>query len=182
MEWNWLDWAQATIVVVSVAAAVWQGFIRELISIAAVVAGLVVAVLGYHGAAHWFEDLARSPEAARGMAFLALFVGTLIIGILVSMLARKLVQKAGLQWFDRFLGALFGLVRGVVICSVILMAMVAFSIKQAAVQNSTLAPYVLTGARAIVAVMPGDLKSQFQNGFEKFRQALTESDRKAIKE
>ena len=182
MEWNWLDWTLAIIVVVSVAAAMWEGFIRELISIAAVVAGLVIAVLGYQRAGFWFDDLTRSHEVALGVGFLALFFGTLIVGALISILAKKLVQKAGLAWFDRFLGGLFGLVRGVVVCTILLMVMVAFSIKAETVQKSTLAPYVVTGARVLVALMPSDLKSQFHVGFEKFRQALIEKDKKTVKE
>lgn len=181
MEWNWLDWALATIVIVSVASAVWQGIIRELISLVSVVVGLVVAVLGYHRASVWFEDLVTSHEVALGAGFLVLFAGTLLVGALVSILARKLAKKAGLLWFDRFLGGLFGLVRGVVICSVLLMVMVTFSIKSDTVQKSTLTPYVITGARVIVALMPSDLKSQFKSGFEKFRKALAEADKRAIK-
>jgi len=181
MEWNWLDWTLAIIALVSVAAAMWEGFVRELISIAALVAGLVIAALGYRRAAIWFDDLTRSHEVALGLGFLALFFATLIVGALVSILGKKLVQKAGLAWFDRFLGGLFGLLRAVVICSILLMVLVAFSIKVEAVERSTLAPYVVVGARALVAVMPSDLKAQFQDGFEKFRQALIEKDKKVIK-
>jgi uncharacterized membrane protein required for colicin V production len=86
--------------------------------------------------------------------------------------ARKLIKTAGIQWFDRFLGGVFGLVRGVLVDAVLLMAMLAFAIKPDAVQGSLLAPYVATGTRVIAMAMPGDLRSQFGAGFEKFRQAL----------
>jgi len=181
MGWNWLDWVLAVIVFSSVVGATLKGFVRELISLAAVVAGLLVAALGYQRTAVWFDDLTHSHEVALGVAFLALFVGVLIIGTLVSFLARKLIQKVGLQWFDRFLGALFGLVRGVVISCVVLMTMLAFSIKSETVQKSALAPYVVVGARLIVQVMPGDLKSQFKDGFDKFRRALLENDKNVTK-
>ncbi len=177
MEWNWLDAALAVIVFASVAAAMWEGFIREMISIASMVAGVVIAALGYRQAGSWFRGHTSSPEVTLGLGFLALFFGTLIAGALVSILARRIVQKAGLQWFDRFLGGLFGLVRGFVICSVLLMAMVAFSIKTPAVQGSTLAPFVILGARMIGAAMPYDLKTLFEKGQEKFRQALIERDK-----
>ena len=115
------------------------------------------------------------------LAFLALFVAVLILGALVSGLAKKLIQKAGLQWFDRFLGGVFGLVRGVIIASILLMTMLAFGMKPQAVESSALAPYVSTGARVIVNLMPRDLKAQFKEGFEKFRQVLADKDKKAIK-
>jgi hypothetical protein len=138
--WNWLDWILAVIVVASVAAAIWKGFVRELISLASVVAGLVIAALGYQRAALWFDDLTRSHNVALGLGFLAMFVGTL------------------------------------------LMILVAFAIKAEAVQKSSLAPYVTTGARIIVLAMPADLKAEFRAGFEKFKQSLIQTDKKATKD
>ena len=180
--WNWLDWTLTFIVIVSVAAAAMKGFVRELISLASVVAGLAIAALGYQRAALWFEDLTRSHEVALAAGFLTLFVATLLVGALVSALARKLIKTAGLQSFDRFLGAIFGAIRGVAVDCVLLMALVAFAIKPDAVRQSVLAPYVTTGARVIVVVMPGDLKAQFRLGFDKFRQALTQQDKSTIKD
>ncbi len=177
--WNWLDWILATVVVASVVAAAWKGFIRELISLASVVAGLVIAALAYPRAALWFEDLTRSHEVALGVGFLALFVATLVVGLLVSALADKLIRTAGLKWFDRFLGGVFGLVRGIVVDCIVLMAMVAFSIKPEAAQQSLLAPYVATGARVVAVAMPRELKAQFGAGLGKFRQALIQNDKQA---
>jgi membrane protein required for colicin V production len=180
--WNWLDWTLALIVLASVVAAILKGFVRELISLASVVAGLVIGALGYQRAALWFDDLTRSHSVALGLGFLALFLGTLLIGVLVSLLVRKLIQKAGLQWFDRFLGGVFGLVRGVVIDCILLMILLAFAIKAEAVQKSTLAPYVTAGARIIALAMPGDLKAEFRAGFEKFKQTLIQTDKKAARD
>jgi membrane protein required for colicin V production len=179
--WNWLDWTFFVIVVASVAAAIMRGFFRELISLASLVIGLVVAALAYPRAALWFEDLTKSHEIALGLGFLTLFLGILLLGSLVSLLARKLIKTAGIQWFDRFLGAVFGLVRGVVVDCILLLVLLAFTIKPEAVQQSSLAPYVTAGARVISLAMPGNLKGQFRQGFEKFRETLTQNDKKAIK-
>jgi membrane protein required for colicin V production len=179
--WNWLDWILAAITVASVVRAIMEGFLRELISLGSVLVGLVVAALGYSRAALWFEDLSRSHEIALGLGFLALFLGTVLVGALVSRVARKLVKEAGLQWFDRFLGGIFGLVRGVVVDSILLLAMLAFTIKPDAVRTSTLAPYVTLGARVISLAMPRSLKAQFRLGLDNLREALIESDKKATK-
>ena len=176
-SWNWLDCILAAIVVASFVTAMMKGFVQELISLASVLIGLVVAAFGYPRAALWFDDLTKSHEIALGLGFLTLFLGTFIIGTLVGVVARKLIKTAGIQWFDRFLGGVFGLVRGVLIDSILLMAMMAFAIKPDAVRQSVLAPYVTTGTRAIALVMPASLRAQFQVGFEKFREALTPSDK-----
>ena len=180
MQWNWLDAALLGIVAISVVAAMWEGLVREVISLASLVAGVAVAALEYGRAAVWFRGYTDSPEMAKGLGFLALFFGILIAGAIISFLLRKMVQKAGLAWFDRFLGGIFGLARGFVICSVLLLTMVAFSIRSAVVQGSTFAPYIMMGARVISATLPQDLRSQFQNGLEKFRNALIERDKKAL--
>jgi membrane protein required for colicin V production len=179
--WNWLDWIFAAIVTVSVIAAIMRGFVRELISLASLVIGLAVAAAAYPRAALWFEDLTKSHEIALGLGFLVLFLGILLLGSLVSLLARKLIKTAGIEWFDRFLGAVFGLVVGVLVDCILLFALVAFAIKPGVVQQSSLAPYVTTGARIISLAMPADLKAQFRLGLDKFRETLIQNDRKAIK-
>jgi len=176
--WNWLDVILVLVVLISVVTAATKGFIRELIALAAIVTGLVVASLGYSRGASWIDDLTRSHEVALGAAFLTLFFGVLLLGALVSVLAKKLIKTAGIQSADRLLGGAFGLVRGLLIDCVLLMALVAFSMKPEALQQSLLAPYVTTGARAMALVMPGSLKAQFRGGFEKFHQALISRDRK----
>lgn len=170
------------VVVLSILAAAIKGFIRELISLASVVAALAIAAVGYIKTAVWFEDLTRSHEVALAVGFLSLFVCTLIVGGLVSVLARKLIKTAGLQSFDRILGAIFGIIRGIAVDCVLLLVLVAFAIKPEAVRQSILAPYITTGARVIAYAMPEDLKAKFRAGFEKFRQALTQQDQKAIKD
>jgi membrane protein required for colicin V production len=179
--WNWLDWVLATIVVISVLTAIMKGFITELISLATVIAGLIVAAAKYRQVAVYFEDVTKSQEVALAAAFLALFVAVLLLGAVISVLARKLLKTAGIHWFDRFMGGIFGLVRGVLVDSVLLMVMVAFAIKPGALQTAVLAPYVTTGARVIALEMPSELRAQFRAGFEQFRQALAQSDKAAEK-
>ncbi len=179
--WNWLDWTLTIIVVASVAGAILKGFVRELIGLASLVAGVGVAVAGYRWAAAWFADLTPSTEIAQGAAFLALFVLVLILGAVVSFVAKKLVKAAGLQLFDRILGGLFGLMRGVGIIAVLLMVMMTFGIKTETVHQSVLAPYAANLARPLAGIMPQDFRTQFQGGLEKLKQALIRQDQRGNK-
>lgn len=173
---NWLDWVLAGVVILSILAAFWKGFVRELISLGAVVVGLVVAALRYRQAAVWFADLTRSYEVALGLAFLALFLAVLLLGALISLLVKRLIKGSGLQWADRLLGGVFGLVRGLVVACIILLVLTAFALKPAAVQRSVLAPYVMTGTVLLASAMPAELKAQFRVSLQNFRQALTRAD------
>ena len=175
--WNWLDCILAGIVVASVVTAMMKGFVQELISLASVLLGLGVAALWYSRAALWFDDLTKSHEIALGLGFLVLFLGIVLAGALVGLVARKLIKTAGIQWFDRFLGGIFGLVRGVLIDAILIMVMLAFAIKPDAVRQSDLAPYITTGTRVVSLVMPANLRAQFHLGFDKFREALIQNDK-----
>ncbi|MCL5006384.1 MAG: CvpA family protein [Acidobacteria bacterium] len=179
-NWNWLDWVLTAIILVSVITAISKGLVGELISLASVVAGVVVAVLDYGRVAPWFEDLTRSHEIALGISFLILFVGTLVLGAVVAALARKLIQRAELQWFDRFLGGIFGLVRGVLVDCIVLLILMAFTIKERAVQKSVLATYITSGSRLVAVFMPRKVKMDFRASFEKFRLTMTQADKKTV--
>jgi membrane protein required for colicin V production len=180
--WNWLDGILAAIVVASVVTAMMKGIVQALISLASVLIGLVVAAVGYPRAALWFDDLTKSHEVALGLGFLVLFLGILLAGALVGIVARKLIKTAGIQWFDRFLGGIFGLMCGVLVDAILLMAMLAFAIKPDAVRQSALAPYITTGTRVIALVMPENLRAQFHLGFEKFRETLIQNDKGSAKQ
>lgn len=180
--WNWLDSILIGIVALSILTAVLKGFFRELIALATFVTALVFAALGYRWAAGWFESLTRSHLIALAAGFLALFLGTLLVGAAIAALVHQLIKSAGLEPFDRLLGGLFGLVRGVLIDCVLLMVLVAFAIKPQTIQESVLAPYVTAGARVMALLMPTDLKVQFRSGFQKFRDALIEQDKQEKKE
>ncbi len=179
-NWNWLDWVLAAIVLVSIISAIFKGFVAELISLASVAAGVGVAALNYERLAPCLEDLARSRAIALGLSFLLLFLGTLLIGAVIATLARKLVQQAELQWFDRFLGGVFGLVRGIVVDCVLLLILMAFTIKADAVRQSTLAPFITSGSQVLAMVMPKEVKKDFQAGFENFRRTLHHAVKKTL--
>jgi hypothetical protein len=65
---------------------------------------------------------------------------------------------------------------------ILLLVLLAFTIKPGAVQQSSLAPYVTAGANIISLAMPVNLKAQFRLGFERFSETLIQNDKKAIKQ
>jgi membrane protein required for colicin V production len=179
--WNWLDWVLAIVLVASIIPAIKKGFVRELISLASVILALIIAALEYPRAATWFQDLTNSHQVAMAAGFLIIFVAVLVAGAVISFFVGLLIKTAGVEWFDRFLGGLFGLVRGVIIDSIVLMVLMAFAIKSQAVSRSQLAPYISTGARAIALAMPQNLRDEFRSGFEKFRQTIIDTSKSGAK-
>ena len=179
-HWNWLDWVFVIIVVASIVTAIWKGFVAELPSLASVIAGLIVAAANYERVAPLLQGFTRSHDVALGVSFIVLFAAVVVIGALVSAIARRLIRKVKLQWFDRFLGAVFGLMRGLLVDCVLLLVMMAFAMEQGAVRQSVLAPYVTAGSRIIALAMPGRMRSDFRTGLKKFKRALIHTDKKAM--
>ncbi len=170
--WNWLDWILALVVLFSVVSGAGEGLTKGLIGLASLIMGLAVAAAGYHSLGDTLGPVIHSHDLAYGLAFFALFVLVLIVGGLVAHLAEKLVNTAGIRWLDRLLGLLFGLLRGVIVDAIIVMALLAFAIKPDAVRRSRLAPKVMDGSRALAALMPPELRTQFDAGLAALERGL----------
>ncbi len=173
-HWTFLDFIFAGIILLSTGFALTKGLVREVVSIVALLAGFILAVLYYPVTAAWFRNLLRTEALADLVGFLLIFAGCLMAGAIVSLLIKRFVKAASLEWIDRLLGGVFGFLRGWAVASIIVLALVAFPVKEKLLARSVLAPYVLAGARAVVLVVPGDLKSKFYEEYKKVLQTLNE--------
>ena len=108
------DWAICAVVLVNVIAAAMQGFFSEALSIAGLVVGYIVAAWKYRTLAEWFESFLKNPWLAEILGFLIIFFAILILFGIAARIARWLMKKTGLSGIDRFLGAVLGLLKGVV--------------------------------------------------------------------
>lgn len=162
---NTLDWVILAVVFVSVAGSLLKGFVRESISLGSVVVGIVLASRHYPTTGEFFLQFAGSRDLAATLGFVTIFAGCLIAGALVSFFVRKFVGLAHLQWFDRLLGAAFGLIRGWMIAAVLVLLLTAFQVQLASVQEARLAPFLLVSARALIVLTPQTLKDRFMEGY-----------------
>ena len=124
---NWLDWVIIVVLSVSTLLSVWRGFAREAISLAAWVAAFVVANLFVDQMATLLATWISNITGRYVAAYAILFVGTLMLGSLLGMLARQLVKVTGLSVLDRLLGTVFGFARGVIlilVCAFVLRQLV----------------------------------------------------------
>jgi len=162
---TFVDWLTLIIVLASVVFAALKGFTRELIGMGSMVLAFILASWFYTAAAEPFKDVVKTENLALFLGFSIVFLGTLIAGILVAWLVSTFIKLAKLQWFDRCLGALFGLVRGWMLGGIVLVGLTAFNIQSVNVRNSVLAPYFLPASRMIALVTPSEFKDRFQSGY-----------------
>src|SRR5271170_527003 len=111
---NLLDLLLVVILAISCAMGFAAGFARVGIGFIASVSGLLFGFWYYNVPAEWLRDhMKMSPNLANMMGFFAVFAMFLFAGALIGKLLSKLFRWTGLGWLDRFLGGVFGLVRGV---------------------------------------------------------------------
>jgi uncharacterized membrane protein required for colicin V production len=87
------------------------------------------------------------------------------------------MKAVGLSGFDRFLGALLGVVKGGLVVAVVLMGMTAFTPTSKVLENSQLAPYFLVVGRAAIWVAPSALRARFYEGLDFLHRAPKELTR-----
>ena len=160
------DWLIVAVIVLNVIAAAVQGFFAEVLSLAGLVIGYIVAAWQYQRLAAWLMSFLKSDLLADIFAFLIIFFAVLILFAIAARVARKLMKEIGLSGFDRFLGALLGVVKGGLVVAVVLMGMTAFTPTSRALENSQLAPYFLVVGRAAIWVAPSALRARFYEGLD----------------
>lgn len=118
---NWADYCILAIIAVSALISLMRGFVREALSLAGWVLAFWVALSFTHDLARYLEGEISVPSARLTIAFIALFLITLLLTILVNFLAGQLVEKTGLTGTDRMLGVVFGVARGAVVVAILVM-------------------------------------------------------------
>lgn len=161
---NALDWLLVAVLAYSTILAFMRGLLRELFSLAGLVAGILLASWKYPVLATKLTKFVSALPVADAVAFLLIAVGVMILASLLGKLMRSTADAVGLGFFDRVGGAGFGLIRGCLLGVAILMAAAAFLPQSDSFKNSQLAPYFLGGAHAVSFVVPHDLRQRILDG------------------
>ncbi len=158
------DWLLLVILIWSTVLALVRGLIRELCSLAGLVAGVLLASWYYGPVARWLERWLPSESAASMTAFLLIAIGVGIAAGLLGRLFRRTASTIGLGLLDRLAGGAFGFVRGCLLATVLMMAIAAFAPAFQAPRTSRLAPYFLGAAHGISFIVPHNLEAQIAGG------------------
>lgn len=165
------DWIILAVVLLNVVTAAMQGFFSEALTMAGLVVGYVLAAWKYRSLAEWFERFLKNDWLAEILGFLVIFFAIVLLFGLAARIARWVMKASGLSGFDRFLGAILGLLKGGLMVAVILMGMTAFEPTSKLLQSSQLAPYFLVLGRAAIWLAPSELRARFYQGLDLVHQA-----------
>ncbi len=147
-----------SVVLLSAALGLWRGVIREVFSLAAWVAAVVIAFL-YGEAVARLLPLREAPLwltqlSGHALVFVAVFVALSLVGHLFT----KLTHAVGLGFIDRSLGMMFGIVRGGLIVVLFVLLAGATALPGAAWwRESITARPIETAAALLRSRLPDDL-------------------------
>jgi membrane protein required for colicin V production len=163
---NWLDIVLLAVLGLSFVFGVFRGFVRQIVGLAAVVTGFFIAAYYHPYLARIFSRAFASGRWSNLIAFLLIFFGVLALGSLVGFLLSKLM-RGPLRFIDRVLGGALGLVKGVLISGVIVMALLAFPTDTRVLTDSKLAQYCYWLTKGMVQLVPQELKDAFNETYQK---------------
>lgn len=160
---NMFDIVIVVIVSFCLVRGLFRGFIREVSSIVAVIAGFYGAATYYPLVEPFFSRWIDNPGFRKMLVFFLLFCAVLVVINLLAAVIRYFLNIVFLGWVDRLCGLVFGGAKGVLICAVLLIAITTLLPRNSAfISESLLAPQVATVSQAISVFVTGDMQHQLQ--------------------
>lgn len=152
------DWVVLFIVALSTLLAFFRGVIREVIALVAWIAGAIAAIAFAPALGAMLPDIPGHPAVRYLIAFVLILVVALLAGALIAWPLASAVRAAGLGFVDRFLGSIFGLVRGIVLLlAFVIVAGLTPLPRMDWWQHSVLMPTLVAGVFAVRPYLPSAL-------------------------
>lgn len=149
-----------------------RGLVKELSSVVGVLGGFYGAYSYYAPLSKLMSGFISDASYRNILGFLLIFCAVFVIISIVGVVIKYLLNVAFLGWVDRIGGVIFGMVKGILIVAVLLIALTAFLPKGAAlIKRSLAAPHVLWLSENMAKVVPEDMKRQFWDKLEDFKKA-----------
>ena len=141
------------IVVILVAFAmrgVWIGFMRQLAAFLALVGSYWLAGRYSNQLMPYVDNFVENPKMVFLVSFGVLFCVSALLFILGGKVLRRVMEISLLGWFDRFLGLLLGIGKGVILASFLYMFLASsLSASNDLLKKSVTSRYLMQGAEAL---------------------------------
>jgi membrane protein required for colicin V production len=146
-----MHWFDISVTIALILSGVWsfsRGLIRELLSLLGLVAAAVLSIRGYPYGANLLAPFITLEWVRQAVSFALIFLVVMLVAKVCSLLLHLILHTVGLSLLDRLLGGLLGLVKVVLLASVLLIMVNRFSpaVTAQLAAESTLAPLLFRSA------------------------------------
>lgn len=153
-----MHWFDIGMTIALILSGVWgclRGLVRALLSLLGLAAASVLAIRSYADIAQRLAPLITTLWIRQAIGFTLIFLAVMAVVMLCSLLLRFALRAAGLSLMDRLLGGLFGLVKVVLVASVLLMMANRFfpALRTQLEADSALAPFLFRTAEFLEAFL-----------------------------
>jgi len=153
---NGLDYVILCVIAISALVGLLRGFVRETVSLLAWIAAFWLAMSYSEAAATHLSGLIATPSIRLAVAFMALFMGVLIVGMITNFVLAGLLKKAGVRISDRILGGVFGTARGLLVAAlVVVLVDLTPLVESPSWRGSTLVGYLQPMVGHLHSYLPG---------------------------
>jgi membrane protein required for colicin V production len=176
---NWLDLALLLTLLLSTVSGLSGGFARTGVGFLATLAGLVFGLQYFRPVSLALRPFIHESGVANAVGFLIVFCAIVIAGGAVSRILSGFIRTADLTWLDRLMGAAFGVVRGVLLATVVIWGLMAFppAPPKHVLSTSRLAPCVMEAARRVAEASPEEVRRSFRQSYRELNKVLPENIR-----
>ncbi|HTX73281.1 MAG TPA: CvpA family protein [Rectinemataceae bacterium] len=170
-----IDWVFLAIVILLAARCFVRGFVEELLSVAAIAGGILVALLLYRKGAELVRTQLKIQAFPEVLAFIVIFLVAFLVVKLIEHMIREGLEATNLENADRVLGLFLGAIEGMILVALILVALKLqplFNVDKL-LQNSLFAKTLLPIVGPEVAQATRGLKIQAPPGLLKLQPPVT---------
>lgn len=157
---NWLDIVIVLVIAFFASTAFRAGLIREVVTLVSVVVGVVIAGIFYDDLARDVLTFIDDEKTALVVGFLVLLGAVYLAGQLVAVMLKQAAALLFLGWADHAGGALFGLIKRLIVVEVLLVLLVTFPRLglKSDIDGSALASVFLDAAPLLLLVLPNEFE------------------------
>tara|TARA_B100000513_G_scaffold165185_1_gene81413 strand:+ start:40 stop:630 length:591 start_codon:yes stop_codon:yes gene_type:complete len=148
---NFADWFILVVLVASGLISFSRGFTKEFLSLFLWVAAFIAAISLEYLATPKIDQYIGNPEISKILSYVVVFIVFIFIGGILIKFISKIIKWSGASGFDRFLGVLFGLIRGLIVLFVIFLLLPSSLKTTDLINNSKITPLIQKYAPQIEA-------------------------------
>ena len=148
---NFADWFIIVVLIASGLISFSRGFTKEFLSLFLWISAFIAAISLEHLATPQINEIVGNQEVSKIISYVFVFLVFIFVGGLLIKFISKLIKWSGASGFDRFLGVLFGFLRGLIFLFVIFLLLPSNLKTTDLIVNSKITPIIQKYAPEIEA-------------------------------
>lgn len=151
---------------------IFRGMVKEISSIIGVFAGFYAAFSYYPLVSEFMVDWITNVSFLNILSFMLIFLVVFFIISILGVIIKYLIQVASLGWVDRLIGASLGFGKGVLIVSIIILALTAFLPKGAPIiKTSLFSPHITVISEKLAQIVSIEMKQNYTAKLKEIKKA-----------